>query len=150
MSYYTIFSTFFRCQNMNRPKNPRTASYSGAIRGLFYSFKAQPLSRCHPSRNTPDGHRCIRQLYRPQRAIAFRRIRWAVRGLGQFKEHTADSDRLRLHPVAPCHLPLGGRLSVSLIIIQIGRENKSDIVAYAIVILKPYGFSDILFAIKLA
>ena len=37
MSYYTIFSTIFQCQNMNKRKNPRTASSPGAIRRLFYS-----------------------------------------------------------------------------------------------------------------
>ena len=37
MSYYTIFSTIFQCQNMNKRKNPRTSSHPGAIRGLFYS-----------------------------------------------------------------------------------------------------------------
>ena len=35
----------------------RTASYQGAIRGLFYSLKAQPLSPFRPSGNTPIGHR---------------------------------------------------------------------------------------------
>ena len=38
------------------------------------------------------------------------------------------------------------RLFVSPIITQIGRKSKSDIIAIAIVILKPCGFSDILFA----
>ena len=43
-----------------------------------------------------------------------------------------------------------GGLYPNPIITQISRENKSDIIAAAIVILKPCGFSDILFAHKLA
>ena len=38
MSYYTIFSTIFQCQNMNNTKIPEQHRTKGAIRGLFLFF----------------------------------------------------------------------------------------------------------------
>jgi hypothetical protein len=42
----------------NTQKSPNSINH-GAIRGLFYSLKAQSLSPFRPSRNRPSGHRYI-------------------------------------------------------------------------------------------
>ena len=90
-------------KNVNNLKNPRTASHPGAIRGLFYScsklnrYLRSVLQGIHQAVIVVDGNVVNHSVPK-----LFVKLDGRCGGLGEFKEHTADGNRLGISLFALC------------------------------------------------